>query len=135
MLDNIRNKFNLNKCIYLLILIIIVGLPTLKLLAYILLTTGIISDAFTINHVYLLWVSIPFLFIIYILNLIINKKEIDYLDIIIYFLIALSIVSTIFAVDKHLSIYGEYKRNEGLFSVIAYYLIFLLPTLQVFPYR
>lgn len=121
----IKNKFNIEKYILMIIMIVLIGLPSLKLLSYILYTSGILYDSFQINQVYLLWLTIPFLFIVYILDIIINNKKINYVDIIIYFLIILSIVSTIFAVDRNISIYGEHKRNEGLLSIISYYLIFL----------
>lgn len=121
----IKNKFNIEKYILMIIMIVLIGLPSLKLLSYILYTSGILYDSFQINQVYLLWLMIPFLFIVYILDIIINNKKINYVDIIIYFLIILSIVSTIFAVNRNISIYGEYKRNEGLLSIISYYLIFL----------
>lgn len=125
MKDVLKNKLNIEKYMFITVIIVLIGLPLLKLIGYNLFTAGIISDSFDINHVYLLWLSIPFLFVFYILDIIINNKKINYIDIIVYFLIILAIISTIFAIDRNISIYGEYKRNEGLFSLLAYYLIFL----------
>lgn len=121
----IKDKINIDKCILITIMIVLIGLPTLKLISYNLFLTGIIRDCFSINHVYLLWFAIPFLSLFYILDIIINKKKIDYVDIIVYILIILAIISTIFAINRKISIYGAFKRNEGLLSIISYYLILL----------
>lgn len=125
MLENLKSKLNIEKYIFIVIMAVLIGLPALKLLSYNLFTAGIITDSFDINHVYLLWLAIPFLLVLYILNIFLNNKKINYIDIIVYFLIVLAIISTICAVDINKSIYGEYKRNEGLLSIISYYLIFL----------
>lgn len=125
MLENLKSKLNIEKYIFIVIMAVLIGLPALKLLSYNLFTAGIITDSFVINHVHLLWLAVPFLLVLYILNILINNKKINYIDIIVYILIVLAIISTICAVDINKSIYGEYKRNEGLLSIISYYLIFL----------
>jgi len=125
MRDIIKNKFNIEKYIFITIMIVLLGLPALKFISYNLFLAGIISDSFSINHVYLLWFAIPFLSLFYILDVIINNKKIDYVDIIVYILIVLAIISTIFAINRKISIYGAVKRNEGLLSILSYYLILL----------
>ena len=73
----------------------------------------------------LLWWGVPILVILYILDLIFNKKKITYIDILMYLLIILGIISTICALDVNKSIYGEVERNEGLLSLLSYYFILL----------
>ena len=80
MLENLKKKLNLEKYMFILIMIIIIGLPALKLLSYILFTSGIITDSFDINHVYLLWITIPFLFVLYVLNISFIKCVQNYID-------------------------------------------------------
>jgi len=122
---NILKKLNLEKIIYILATIIIVGLPSLKLFAYCLNLAGIISNPFIINHVYLLWLVVPFLIVIYITGLILKKFKFNYSDILIIILIILGIISTVFAIDVEKAIIGVKTRNEGILSLISYYMLFL----------
>ena len=63
--------------------------------------------------------------IIYIVNKILNKIKFDIYDIIIIILIALGIISTIYAVDPQTALNGFVGRYEGLFQIILYYVLFL----------
>ena len=63
--------------------------------------------------------------LLYILEKIMYKK-IDKYDILMYLLIIFGIISTIFSVDINTSLWGFNNRNEGLFVIITYYIIFLL---------
>lgn len=118
-------KNDLERIIYYIVLILIIGLPAIKLLSYILFLNNIVDNTFVINHVYLLWVIIPPLIIIYLIGMFTKKFKFTYADYIIYVLIIFAILSTIFAVNTNISIFGEEYRYEGLLSIISYYLIFL----------
>lgn len=118
-----KNKFEL--IIYILLIVIMIGLPFIKLLSYILYLNGTIADSFLINEVYLLWGTIPLLFGTYLFGIITQRIKFNYIDTLIIILIFLGIISSIFAINKTLSILGESKRNEGLLSLLSYYLIFL----------
>lgn len=118
--NNLFDKLKLN-----ILAIIMIAIPSFKLLSYILYLTHIIDDSFLIKHVYILWCAIPILLIIYLLGLYIKKDKINYLDIIMYILAFLALISTIFAVNVKVSIFGEIHRNEGLLTLLSYYLIFL----------
>ncbi len=104
---------------------IMIVLPSLKLLSYILHISRITPDFQAIKHVHVLWYAIPALLILYILSLNLKKDKITYLDIIMFSLAILGIISTIFAINVRNSIFGEYHRNEGILTLINYYLIFL----------
>lgn len=113
----------LEKIIYKFIMLLMILIPSFKLISYILYLSGIIENSYDFNHVYVLWLSLPILMILYLVNLI--YKKINYVDIIIYFLIILAIISTIFAQDVKISIFGELNRNEGLLTLLNYYFLFL----------
>ena len=120
MIEKIYDKLRINA-----LLIIMITLPSVKLIAYILYLTNIINDPFLIRHVAVLWMMIPVLLFLYLYGLFKKKNSFNYLDIINILLIILAGVSTIFAVKVKISIWGETRRNEGLLSLISYYLIFL----------
>lgn len=113
----------LEKIIYKFIMLLMILIPSFKLISYILYLSGIIENSYDFNHVYVLWFSLPILIILYLVNLI--YKKITYVDIIIYFLIILAIISTVFAQDVKISIFGELNRNEGLLTLLNYYFLFL----------
>ncbi len=73
----------------------------------------------------ILYLFIPIGIFIYVYNLIKKNIKITKYDIFIYILIILGIIVTINAVDVKTSIYGAYLRNEGLLSLLSYYLLFL----------
>ncbi|MEG0022028.1 MAG: O-antigen ligase family protein [Bacilli bacterium] len=114
-------KKNLEKIVSITIISIMILIPSLKLLSYCLFLGGIIDNQFIINHVYVLWFSIPILLVLYILN----KRELNITDLIIYGLSILGLLSTISALNQKVSILGALNRNEGLLTLISYYLIFL----------
>ena len=117
-------KINIEKLILISTMILLIGVPLITIFSYTCYCLKI-QIPFSVNRAYLLWYGVPFLFILYILDLIINKKKINYIDILIYLLIILGILSTIYAVDINTSIYGENVRNEGLLSLLSYYFILL----------
>ena len=63
--------------------------------------------------------------ILYIINKILNKIKFDIYDIFILGLIFFGIISTIYAIDVDVSLYGFEGRFEGLFQLILYYILFL----------
>lgn len=113
----------LEKIVYKFIMLFMILIPLSKLMSYILYLSGVIKDSYDFNHVYVLWLSLPILMILYFANLI--YKKITSVDILIYLLIILAIISTIFAQDISISIFGEVNRNEGLLTIINYYFLFL----------
>ena len=118
-------KKYLEKTIYYLILTIVILLPFFKLTSYNLFFLNLINDPFNFSHVYLLWIVLFLLLLIYIYGVITKKIKINYIDYIFYILILTALLSTIFAVNIKLSIFGEFHRNEGLLSILSYYFIFL----------
>ncbi len=122
MIEKIK-KINIEKLIFIVIMFILISMPVVVSYCYTVYCFGL--NLPQMDRVYLLWWSTPFLVIVYILDLVINKKKITYVDILIYLLIILGVLSTVFAVDIDTSIYGEYARSEGLFSLLTYYFIFL----------
>ena len=111
----------LDKITYRFIILFMISIPLFKFISYVLYLSGVITDSYNFNHVYVLWLSLPVLIILYI----INYKKITYIDIITYILIILALVSTIFAQDINISIFGETNRNEGLLTILNYYFVFL----------
>lgn len=118
-------NLNYDKIKLIALLFIMIALPSIKLLSYALFLSHIINDSFLINQVYVLWAMIPFLLILYIYGLYKKKYHITKIDIYLFILILTAFISTIFSLDIHKSIIGEYHRNEGLLSMLSYYLIFL----------
>lgn len=115
---------NLEKLILIIIMIFLIGMPVITVFNYTCYCLNF-NNSFIINRAYLLWTVGFFLFFLYIFDLIFNKKKMTFVDILIYLLIILGALSTIFAVDTKVSIYGVDIRNEGLFSLLSYYFIFL----------
>ena len=73
----------------------------------------------------LLYLLMPIYIFIYVYNLIKKKNRITKYDVLIFILIILGIITTVNAVDIETSLWGAYKRNEGLLVIISYYLLFL----------
>ncbi|MEG0618673.1 MAG: O-antigen ligase family protein [Bacilli bacterium] len=118
-------KMDLQHIIYICIIALMILIPAFKIGYFILLYLRQVNDFFVLTQAYLLWGFIPILFLTYIVGLIKKKIKFNYIDIIIYFLIIFAFISTHFAVNKDISIYGEVFRNEGLLTLINYYLVFL----------
>ena len=113
----------LDKLIYRFVIIFMISIPLFKFISYVLYFKGVILNSYDFNHVYVLWISLPILVIFYIISMI--SKKINYIDIILYFLIILAFVSTFLAQDINISIFGETNRNEGLLTILNYYFVFL----------
>lgn len=118
-------KIDIENILYKFILIMMILLPLGKLLAYCLYLGGIIKDSFDFNQVYVLWYSIPILAIIYLFGIFTKKFQLNKMDYITYGLIIFAFISTFVAKDRNISVYGELHRNEGLLTLLNYYLLFL----------
>lgn len=116
-------KITLEKIIYYIVLIVMIGTLVLKLCSYLPFVRDIWD--FSSKRVYLLWGSIFFLLCTYIYGIISKKIKINYIDIIIYILIFLGFISTTFALDFEKSFFGAPNRYEGLLTILSYYFLML----------
>lgn len=124
---NRKININFNQIIYILNIICVILIfiyPPIEML-FATVTYNILKINVFLPETYIIiWFITFFEFIIYTYNLV-KVKRITIFDIIIYILIFLTIISTIFSKSISTSIYGTFMRNEGLISLICYYLIFL----------
>lgn len=67
-------------------------------------------------------------FIIYICYKLIYKKKYNLYDVLIMLLTIFAIISTVFAFNRNVALWGAPSRYEGLFSILSYYSFFLLAT-------
>lgn len=68
---------------------------------------------------------LPIEIFIYFYKLFTRRHRINIFDLLIYLLILFGIISTIYAEDVHLAIWGSIYRYEGLVQICAYYMLFL----------
>ena len=104
---------------------ILVLVPLLQIFSRYLEKYNIISAYGSINPAIVLYFSILVLLFIYIKDLIKKRRKLDIYDYLFYILIFTGILSTIFSIDKGIAILGREYREEGLLSVISYYLLFI----------
>lgn len=86
------------------------------------------SELFEFNKIIFIYICSIFLLGLFLFNLIFNKYKLkfSFLDIITLIFLLSQILSTIFSIDRHTSIFGYYGRfNGGLVSIIAYITIYL----------
>lgn len=86
---------------------------------------GVINDFTSINSSMVMWISIPFLFYVYIKDIIDRKRKLNICDHIFYFLILIGIIVSIFAIYPEKSVFGISSRREGFLTLISYYLLFI----------
>ena len=120
-----EKKINIEKIIYILIVLVMILIPLLKLSTYIPAIERFYMTIFEIKRVYVLWISIFFLLNTYIYLIFSQKEKISYLDIIIYILIILAFLSTSYAINFMKSFLGEKYRYEGLLTILSYYFLLL----------
>lgn len=120
-----RKNFNVEKIIYIVIVLVMILIPLLKLSTYIPSIERIYIEYFELKRVYILWLAIFFLLTTYIYLLLSKKEKIGLIDIIIYILTILAFISTKYALNFEKSFFGEMYRNEGLLTIISYYLLML----------
>ena len=86
----------------------------------------------TINYEKIMWTYV-FLLIINIIVIVIHyiksKYKLHSYDLLILLMIICGIISTIFAINIKVSLFGVINRNEGLLSLCYYFSIFLLSTI------
>ena len=68
---------------------------------------------------------LPIEIFIHFYKLFTRRHRIDIFDLLIYLLILFGIISTIYAEDVNLAIWGSIYRYEGLVQICAYYMLFL----------
>ena len=73
-------KINLDKIIYILILIVMIGLPFLKFITYIPFISNINPYFIARIRVYFFWISIQFLLISYLYCVFSGERRIRYID-------------------------------------------------------
>lgn len=83
------------------------------------------GSRFTFKIHQILTFILPIEIFIYFYKLFTRRHRIDIFDLLIYLLILLGIISTIYAEDVNLAIWGSIYRYEGLVQICAYYMLFL----------
>lgn len=124
MIKKIKNYISIEKLNFISIMAVLIGIPAICIYIYTCNKLHI-YNVININHAQILWWTLPVLVILYVLDMILHERKVTFIDILMYLLIILGILSTIFAVDMKTSIYGEHARDEGLLSLLSYYFIFL----------
>ena len=120
-----KKKFDVEKIIYILIILIMVLIPILKFSTYIPVIEKFYINYFEIKRVYILWIAIFFMLIIYLYLIFSKKQKIGLVDIMVYILTILAFLSTKYALDFEKSFFGEIYRYEGLLTNLSYYLLIL----------
>lgn len=118
-------KLNIEKIIYVLIILVMVLIPILKLTTYIPGIEKFYFNYFEIKRVYVLWIAIFFMLIIYLYLIFSKKQKIGLIDILIYILTILAFLSTKYALEFETSFFGEMYRYDGLLTILSYYLLML----------
>ena len=113
-------KINLDKILYILVLVIMIGIPVLKFMMYIPFIKNIDPYRVSRLRVYFFWISLlPSLFI-YLYSVVSGERKITYIDYLIYFLIFTLFISSTFAIDFQKSIWGVDARYDGLLTLANY---------------
>ena len=120
-----KKELNIEKIIYILIMLVMLLIPILKLSTYIPTIEKFYLTHFEVKRVYVLWIAIFFMLIIYLYLIFSKKQKIGCIDIIIYILTILAFLSTKYALDFETSFFGERYRYEGLLTILSYYLLIL----------
>lgn len=120
-MEKITNK----KILTVFTLCILILVPFLKFFSMNLENFGILNNYDNINPAIILYVALPFLFFVYIKDIIDTKRKLDIFDYLFYILFITGIISVIFAINKELAIFGKDFRHEGFLSILSYYLLFI----------
>lgn len=112
----------INKLNFILIIFVLVLNPL-----WLLICANLKSFGLTIPFYYyqILYFLIPVEVIIYAYKIIKKEVKFNYYDMIVFILLILLGIVTSNSIDVSTSIWGAYKRNEGLLTMISYYLLFL----------
>ena len=120
-----EKKINIEKIVYIIVILVMILIPLLKLSTYIPSIANFYRNNFEIKRVYVLWVAIFFLLSSYLYLIFSKKEKIGWIDIIIYILIILAFLSTNYAIDFEKAFLGEQYRYEGLLTILSYYFLAL----------
>lgn len=118
-------KISLDKIIYILVIVVMIGLPFLKFITYIPFISNIAPYFIARIRVYFFWISIAFLLVCYLYSVFSGERKVGYIDYLFYFLILSLFISTTFAIDFRKSFLGADTRYEGLLTLVNYYLLAL----------
>ena len=105
--------------------LMVCSIPIIQVIARYLESIHVISSYYYINPTIIFYMSIPLLVYIYIKNIINKKRKLDKFDYIFYILVIAGFITTIFSINKTLSIIGRPPRYEGYLTVLSYYLLFI----------
>ena len=106
-------------------LIILIAVPFLKFFSMCLEHFEIMNNYDNINPAIILYISLPVLIYIYVSDIKKKRRKLDIYDFIVYGITLISILSTLFSIDKNIAIFGKDFRHEGLLSVLSYLYLFL----------
>lgn len=106
-------------------LIILIAVPFLKFFSMCLEHFGIMNNYDNINPAIILYISLPVLIYIYVSDIKKKRRKLNIYDFIVYGITLISILSTLFSIDKNIAIFGKDFRHEGLLSVLSYLYLFL----------
>lgn len=120
-MERMTNKTLLHITTFCILLIV----PFLKFFSMNLEMFNLLSNYDFINPAIVLYVSIPILLFVYIKETINKKRTLDIYDYLLYILVIIGIISTMFSIDKNLAIFGKSFRHEGFLSIFSYYLLFI----------
>lgn len=116
-----KNKFNKKKllmiltfCMLFLSQFFLLAMKYLSKIVY-------IENARYTNFAIPILICLPFLLGIYIYD--INKKKLDIYDYIFFALVITGFISTVFATDISIAVWGSKYRNSGFLVAISYYLL------------
>ena len=116
---------NNKKILNIFTLCILILIPVINVFSLYLEKFNVIESYGNINASIILYLSVPFLLYIYINDIVIKKRKLDIYDYSFYLFIFMGIFSTLFSINKVLSIFGKDFRYEGFLSVFCYYLLFM----------
>ena len=118
-------KLTNKKILNIFTLCIIIGVPFVLNISFYLQVYNVIKSYSSMNPSIVIWFCIPFLFFVYIKDIIDKKRKLDIYDFIFYLLIITGFIVSIFAINKKISIIGVEYRHEGFLSLLGYYLLFI----------
>ena len=118
-------KINIEKIIFIIVLLVMVLIPILKFTTYIPTIEKFYINTFEIKRVYVLWVALLLLLFTYLYLIFSKKEKIGIADVIILVLIGLAFLSTNYALDFEKSFFGEQYRYDGLLTILCYYFLVL----------
>ncbi len=124
-MTNRQEKINsiIDKINFIIIICLIVLVPITFFINYFSLFHFHSTFSFKIHQV--LTYILPIEIIIYFYKLFTKQIRMNIFDLLVYLLILFGVISTIYAVDPNLALWGSKYRFEGLVQICAYYFLFL----------